>query len=118
MKLPVVLCFSALAAISSSWAQAPDNTATNARDKSSETTTADKQSNAPADVKMVAEIRKMVVADKALSAVAKNAKIIVIDEVVTLRGPVKTEKEKTIIEEHAKHAGAKKVENLLEIKNS
>ena len=100
------------------WAQAPDNTGTNARDRNLSTPTADQQSNAPADIKLTAEIRKMAIADKSLSVLAKNAKVITVDEVVTLRGPVKSEKEKTTLEELAKQAGAKKIVNLLEIKNS
>jgi BON domain len=48
----------------------------------------------------------------------KNVKIITIDGVVTLRGPVETEKEKAAIESHAKHGGAKKITNELEIKKS
>jgi osmotically-inducible protein OsmY len=39
---------------------------------------------------------------------AKNVKIVTIGGVVTLRGPVETDKEKSTIESHAKHAGAKK----------
>ncbi len=118
MKLPVVLCLAAFAAVSGVRAQAPDNTGTNARDQHSDNPTSEQQSNAPADIKMTAEIRKMVIADDALSGLAKNAKIITIDEVVTLRGPVETVKEKTILEQHANHAGAKKVVNLLEVKQS
>ena len=116
MKLPAVLCLVAFSAVTAAWAQAPDNTGTNARDKNSEPPTSEQQSNAPADVKMTTDIRKMVIADEALSALAKNAKIITIDQVVTLRGPVETEKEKVLLETHARHAGASKVVNLLEIK--
>jgi len=39
---------------------------------------------------------------------AKNVKIITTDGVVTLRGPVETQKEKATIESHARHAGAKR----------
>ncbi len=116
MKLPAVLCLAAFTAVSAALAQAPDNTGTNARDQNSGYPTSEQQSNAPADVKMTAEIRKMVIADEALSALAKNAKIITIDQVVTLRGPVETEKEVALLETHAKHAGATKVVNLLEVK--
>ncbi len=50
------------------------------------------QSNDPADIKMTADIRKMVVDDDSLSMAAKNVKIITIAGVVTLRGPVNTRK--------------------------
>ena len=80
--------------------------------------TATDQSNDPADIKITADIRKMVVNDGSLSMMAKNVKIITIDGVVTLRGPVETEKEKAAIESHAKHGGAKKITNELEIKKS
>ena len=60
----------------------------------------------------------MVVNDGSLSMTAKNVKIITIQGVVTLRGPVDTAKEKSAIESHAKHAGAKKITNELEIKKS
>jgi BON domain len=48
----------------------------------------------PADIKITADIRKKVVNDGSLSMMAKNVKIITTDGVVTLRGPVETEKEK------------------------
>ena len=76
------------------------------------------QSNDPADIKMTAAIRKMVVNDDSLSMTAKNVKIITIEGAVTLRGPVETRGEKTAIESHAKHAGAKQITNELEIKKS
>ena len=60
----------------------------------------------------------MVVNDGSLSMTDKNVKIITIDGAVTLRGPVETQQEKATIESHAKHAGAKKITNELEIKKS
>ena len=75
-------------------------------------------SNDPADLKLTADIRKMVVGDDSLSMMAKNVKIVTIGGVVTLRGPIENEKEKAAIESHAKRAGAKKITNELEIKKS
>ena len=95
-----------------------DNTRKNTRDRDDQSQTATDQSNDPADIKIAADIRKMVVNDESLSMMAKNVKIVTIDGVVTLRGPVETEKEKTVIESHAKQAGAKKITNELEIKKS
>jgi hyperosmotically inducible periplasmic protein len=80
--------------------------------------TATDQSNDPADLEMTEDIRKMVVGDDSLSMMAKNVKIVTIGGVVTLRGSVETEKEKAAIESHARHAGAKKITNELEIKKS
>lgn len=96
---------------------APDNSKKNERDSTSETKTAGDQSNAPADLKLTADIRRAVVGDKSLSMTAKNVKIITIAGMVTLRGPVKTEAEKDTIAKLAMTAaGDKKVDNQLEVK--
>ena len=98
---------------------AVDNTATNARDKSSDTLTSGDQSNSPEDIKITAAIRRAIVADKSLTMTAKNVKIITADGVVTLRGPVKTDAEKTKIAALAtKEAGQTPVDNQLEVKES
>lgn len=94
---------------------AADNTATNARDRKDQTLTPVDQSNDPKDIKLTADIRKMVVEDETLSANAKNVKIITIDSVVTLRGPVGNAQEKSAIEQHARKAGATSVTNQIEI---
>lgn len=114
------LCLSAfaLSAIAQE-GSAPDNTAKNKRDRSGETQTSGDQSNSPEDIKMSAAIRKAVVADKSLSATAKNVKIITANEVVTLRGPVKTAEEKAKIEQLAQSAaGNAKIDNQLEVEAS
>ena len=120
MKLPLLTLISAAAIAGSAWSQDTnaDNTGKNVRDRADESQTATDQSNDPADIKMTAAIRKMVVADDSLSMMAKNVKIITVGGVVTLRGPVETEKEKAAIESHAKQAGAKTITNELEIKKS
>ena len=120
MKLPLLTLISAATIAGSAWSQDPnaDNTGKNVRDRADESQTATDQSNDPADIKMTAAIRKMVVADDSLSMMAKNVKIISAGGVVTLRGPVETEKEKAAIESHAKQAGAKNITNELEIKKS
>jgi len=57
-----------------------------------------------------------VVDDKSLSTTAHNIKIITVNGVVTLRGPVASAQEKTkIVEKAQKLAGAKQVENHLEV---
>jgi len=120
MKLTLLTLLSTAAIAGSAWSQDTnaDNTGKNTRDRDDESQTATDQSNDPADIKITADIRKMVVNDGSLSMMAKNVKIITTDGVVTLRGPVETQKEKAAIESHAKHAGAKKITNELEIKKS
>lgn len=78
-----------------------DNTAINKRDADQKTLTPEDQSNDPADLKITQAIRQAVVKDDALSMTAKNIKIITTGGAVTLRGPVKSEAEKTSIAKHA-----------------
>ena len=57
--------------------------------------------------------------DDSLSMTAKNVKIITENGMVTLRGPVKSQAEKSKIAQLAKSAaGQMKVDNQLEVKNS
>ena len=115
-----VLCLSAfaLSAIAQN-GTAPDNTEKNKRDRSGETQTSGDQSNNSNDTKISAAIRRAIVADKSLSATAKNVKVITANETVTLRGPVKTAEEKTKIEQLAQSAaGNAKIDNQLEVKAS
>jgi len=99
-------------------AVAPDNTGRNERDRNDATKTPGDQSESEADRTISQNIRKAVTADDSLSTNGKNVKIITVDGVVTLRGPVKSEAEKTNISSKAKQiAGVKNVENQLEIAN-
>lgn len=118
MKPTLIAVLTAAALSTHAVAQTPnaDNTEKNTRDSSGETLTPIDQSNEPADLKITAETRKMVVGDDALSALAKNVKIITIAGVVTLRGPVDTAAEKAAIAKYAETAGATSVQNQLEIK--
>jgi len=98
---------------------AADNTSKNQRDRSGETATSGDQSNSQEDVQITAAVRRAVVEDRSLSATAKNVKIITADGVVTLRGPVQNEAEKTKIAELAQSAaGNAKIDNQLEVKAS
>ena len=98
---------------------AADNTGKNQRDRSGETRTSGDQSNSSGDVQITATIRRAVVKDHSLSATAKNVKIITADGVVTLRGPVQNEAEKTKIADLAQSAaGNAKIDNQLEVKAS
>jgi osmotically-inducible protein OsmY len=95
---------------------APDNTGRNVRDRGGATLTPGDQSETEADRTLTQRIRQAVVADDALSMTAKNIKIITVDGVVTLRGPVKTLAEKSTIEATAQQiAGAEKVDSQLEL---
>jgi hyperosmotically inducible periplasmic protein len=95
----------------------PNNSAINARDRNPQAMTAGQQSNATSDVDLTRKIRRAVVNDHSLSMLAHNIKIISANGRVILRGPVKTEQEKTVIASKAQAiAGADKVDNQLEVK--
>jgi hyperosmotically inducible periplasmic protein len=94
----------------------PDNTGRNVRDRGGETKTPGDQSESEADRTITQNIRKALTADDSLSTNAKNVKIISNDGVVTLRGPVNSQKEKVDVEAKAKQvAGVKNVDNQLEV---
>ena len=93
-----------------------DNSGKNVRDRDSGALTAGDQSNEKGDVDITRRVRRAVVADKALSRNAHNVKIITADGVVTLRGPVKSQKEKEVVGAKAgRVAGVARVDNELEI---
>ena len=95
---------------------APDNSGRNVRDRDNQTKTPGDQSENEADRTITQNIRQAITADDSLSTNAKNVKIITNDGTVTLRGPVKSEKEKSDIEAKAKQvAGVKRVDNQIEV---
>ena len=95
---------------------AADNTDKNERDRSGSALTPGDQGSSEADRTITQQIRQGVVKDDALSVTAKNVKIITVEGVVTLRGPVKTAEEKSAISNIAQAAsGVKKVDNQLEV---
>jgi hyperosmotically inducible protein len=99
-------------------AVAPDNSAQNERDRNDATKTSGDQAENEADRTISQKIRQAVVADDSVSTNGKNVKIITSDGTVTLRGPVKSEQEKTNIAAKAQQvAGVKRVDNQLEIAN-
>jgi hyperosmotically inducible periplasmic protein len=96
---------------------APDNTGRNVRDRGGATLTPGDQSESEADRTLTQQIRQAVVADDSLSMMAKNIKIITVDGVVTLRGPVQSPREKEKIEAKAQQiAGIDRIDNQLEVK--
>ena len=93
-----------------------DNTKINKRDTSNKELTADQQSQTKGDREIAQNIRRAVVDDKSLSTNAHNVKIIVVNGMVTLKGPVKSEEEKLKIEEKASRiAGKGKFKNEIDI---
>jgi hyperosmotically inducible periplasmic protein len=95
----------------------PDNTGRNVRDRGGATMTPGDQSESEANRTVTQRIRKAVVADKSLSTMAKNIKIITTNGVVTLRGPVQSPHEKEVIAAKAQQfAGMNKIDNQLEVK--
>ena len=88
------------------------------RDRNDQNKTAGDQSESEADRTISQNIRQALTADDSLSTNGKNVKIITIDGTVTLRGPVKSDKEKSTIGAKAQQiAGVKNVDNQLEITN-
>jgi hyperosmotically inducible periplasmic protein len=91
----------------------PDNTKVN---KDQSKPTADQQKMNPADRSIAQQIRKAIHQDTTLSTYAHNVKIISQDGKVTLRGPVRSEDEKSNIEAKALAvAGQGNVTNELEV---
>jgi hyperosmotically inducible periplasmic protein len=92
---------------------AADNTKMNKQEKE---LSADQQSENAADRKITQKIRRAIVKNKSLSQYAHNVKIITRAGAVTLKGPVRTEKEKSIIEKAAAQvAGKTNVTSELEV---
>jgi len=95
---------------------APDNTKTNQGDASRNAKTADQQKINPADRETTKKVRSALMDDKSLSTYAHNIKIITTDGMVTLKGPVRSEDEKSAIEAKARQvAGDSNVTNNLTV---
>jgi hyperosmotically inducible periplasmic protein len=94
----VVLVLSPARLLAAPASQAPDNSRNN-QDRSFPT--ADQQKSNTSDSAITQNIRRSVMADKALSTYAHNIKIITQGGKVTLRGPVRSDEEKTSVESKA-----------------
>jgi len=95
---------------------APDNSKTNKRDRDKNSPTADRQKMNPTDRDLAKRIRSAITDDKSLSTYAHNIKIVAQDGKVTLKGPVRSEEEKSAIETKTTElAGAGNVINQLEV---
>lgn len=94
----------------------PDNSKTNKQDRAPDAVTADQQKMNPADRDLTQKIRKAINADKSMSTYAKNVKVITRDGMVTLKGPVRSDAEKSALEAKAlETAGAGKVTNEITV---
>ena len=95
----------------------PDNTKVNERDRDKAEPTADQQKENRPDREITRDIRRSIVQDKSLSTYAHNVKIISQNGMVTLKGTVRSEDEKSAIEAKAVEVvGRDKVTNQLEVK--
>jgi hyperosmotically inducible protein len=96
--------------------QTPDNSKTNQRDRDKTTPAADDQKMTPADRDLVRKIRSAIHEDKSLSTYAHNIKVISRDGKVTLKGPVRSEEEKSsIVAKATAVAGERNVDDQLQV---
>ena len=93
-----------------------DNTGKNVRDRDDKTLTPPDQGGSASDRELTAAIRRAIVKDDSLSTNAHNVKIVTVDSIVTLRGPVKSAAEKAAVASKAEQTkGVKRVDNQLEV---
>ena len=108
MKIQAAVLALALGAASFGlYAQQPDNTKVNERDRATSEPTADQQKNNRTDLDLTKNIRKSIMDDKSLSTYAHNVKVISQNGTVTLKGPVKSDEErKSVLAKAVAVAGA------------
>lgn len=93
-----------------------DNSGQNVRDRDSRTKTPLDQSETEVDRITTQKIRRALISDSTLSVNAKNIKVMTIDGVVTLRGPVANVQEKELIARKASEIqGVTSIDNQLEV---
>jgi osmotically-inducible protein OsmY len=96
-----------------------DNTRMNKADQKNTQPTAQNQSNEKADRELAAAVRKAIVRDKSLSTNAHNVKVVAKDGTVTLRGPVRSDDEKTKVSQLTRQVeGVSNVDDQLLVKNT
>jgi hyperosmotically inducible protein len=98
-------------------AQTPaDNTKVNQRDRAAGAVTADQQKENTGDRDVTRKIRQSLMRDKTLSSYAHNVKVIAQDGQITLKGPVRSEDERRIVEAKATEVvGAGHVTNEMSV---
>jgi osmotically-inducible protein OsmY len=74
-----------------------DNTKVNQQDRQQSEPTADQQKNNTSDVELTRQIRRSLTGDKSLSTYAHNVKVVAQNGRVTLKGPVRSDAEKSAI---------------------
>jgi osmotically-inducible protein OsmY len=112
----VCVSLSGLSVVQAQQPPAPDNSKVNTRDRKPSAVTADQQKDNKSDLEITKQIRKALMADKSLSTYAHNVKIVTRDGKVTLKGPVRSEDEKQIIEAKAADvAGATNITNQVSV---
>jgi osmotically-inducible protein OsmY len=108
-----------LATLAADDKKAPDNTATNQRDRSGDTQTSGDQSNSSDDLKITQAVRQALMKDSELSTTAKNIKIVTANGQVTLRGPVKNAQEKAKVAQLASSAaGGARIDNQVDVEDA
>lgn len=95
-----------------------DNTGVNKRDRADHKLTADSQAKASReDEEITRRVREELTRNDDLSSYGQNVKIITMNGVVTLRGPVKTQQERDwIVGAAQKVSGVRTIQNELEVK--
>jgi len=113
----LVFCASLLAAPIPRYQDTQQTAADNTKKNQDQTSpTADQQKMNPSDRAITQKIRKAIHQDQSLSIYAHNIKIITQDGKVTLRGPVRSEEEKSNLAAKAVSvAGQDNVTNQLEV---
>ena len=95
----------------------PDNTRANERDRAKSEPTSDQAKNSTSDRELMRNIRKALMDDKSLSTDAHNVKVIAQNGKVTLKGPVRSEEEKSTVEQKATNvAGADNIISEITVK--
>jgi osmotically-inducible protein OsmY len=97
---PGVCILFLLLTFSPGWAQSTaqsDNSKMNKGDQSASAVTADQQNNNRSDTEITKEIRRSLTEDKSLSTYAHNVKVITQNGKVTLKGPVRSDDEKSAV---------------------
>ncbi len=96
--------------------KAADNTGKNKSERQAGEPTAEQQNNNKSDLEVTRLIRRALVTDKSLSVYAHNVKIITQNGAVTLKGPVRSDQEKQVVEQKAiEVAGKANVKCELEV---
>jgi hyperosmotically inducible periplasmic protein len=93
-----------------------DNSKVNQRDQTKSEPTADQQKDNRSDLEITKEIRRSLTKDKSLSTYAHNVKVIAQNGKVTLKGPVRSDGEKSaVIAKAAQVAGEANINDEMTI---